>query len=157
MDFPIMQGLADQQLSSRAWKGTMKHTTLRGDIAEFQIAAALIRHGNRLLRPLSSASRYDLLIDNEDGTFTRVQCKSGVLRNGCVLFRVYSVSGHDTRAKGYRGQVDAFGVYCADTKGMYLVPIDAIANCEHIVALRVEPARNGQRLRVRSAAEFVIR
>src|SRR5437016_9333491 len=95
MDFPIMQGLADQQLSSPAWKGAMKNTTLRGDIAEFQIAAALIRHGNRLLRPLSSASRYDLLIDNEDGTFTRVQCKSGVLRNGCVLFRVYSVSGHD--------------------------------------------------------------
>ena len=78
----------------------MKDTTSRGDIAELQIAAALVRHGKRLLRPLSSASRYDLLIDNENGTFTRVQCKSGVLRNGCVLFRVYSMSGHETRAKG---------------------------------------------------------
>jgi hypothetical protein len=110
----------------------------------------------KLLRPLSSASRYDLLIDNEDGTFTRVQCKSGVLRNGCVLFRVYSVSGHDTRAKGYRGQVDAFGVYCSGTSASYLVPAVAIANCEHFVALRVEPTRNGQRRGVRSAAEFVI-
>ena len=134
----------------------MRDTTTRGDVAELQIAAALIRHGKRLLRPLSSASRYDLLIDNEDGTFTRVQCKSGVRRNGCVLFRVYSMSGHDARAKGYRGQVDAFGVYCSDTKGTYLVPIEAIATCEHVVALRVEPARNGQRRGIRLAAESVI-
>ncbi len=134
----------------------MKDTTSRGDIAELQIAAALVRHGKRLLRPLSSASRYNLLIDNDNGTFTRVQCKSGVLRNGCVLFRVYSVSGHDTRAKGYHGQVDAFGVYCPDTNDSYLVPIEAIATCEHVVALRIEPTRNGQRRGVRSAAEFVI-
>ncbi len=71
------------------------------------MAAALIRQGKRLLRPLSSATRYDLLIDEEDGTFTRVQCKTGVLRHGCVVFRLYSVSGHDTPSKGYVGQVDA--------------------------------------------------
>jgi hypothetical protein len=134
----------------------VKDTTSRGDIAEFQVVAALIRQGKRLLRPLSSASRYDLLIDNEDGTFTWVQCKSGVLRKGCVLFRVYSVSGHDTRAKGYDGQVDAFGVYCADTSASSLVPVEAIAQCAHMAALRVEPTRNGQRQRVRAAAEFVI-
>ena len=134
----------------------MRDTTSRGDIAEFQVAAALIRQGKRLLRPLSSASGYDLLIDNQDGTFTRVQCKSGVLRNGCVLFRVYSVSGHVTRAKGYVGQVDAFGVYCAGTSATYLVPVEAIAGCGHMAALRVEATRNGQRRGVRSAAEFVI-
>lgn len=134
----------------------MRDTTSRGDVAEFQIAAALVRQGKRLLRPLSSASRYDLLIDNQDGTFTRVQCKSGVLRNGCVVFRVYSVSGHNTRAKGYVGQVDAFGVYCAGTSATYLVPVEAIAGCGHMAALRVEATRNGQRRGVRSAAEFVI-
>jgi hypothetical protein len=134
----------------------LKDTTSRGDIAESQIAAALMRRGKKLLRPVSSSSRYDLLIDNDDGTFTRIQCKSGVLRNGCVLFRVYSMSGHGTRARGYRGQVDAFGVYCSDTNSTYLVPVEAIAHCEHLVALRVEPARNAQRRRVRSAAAFVI-
>jgi hypothetical protein len=134
----------------------VKDTTSRGDIAEFQVVAALVRQGRRLLRPLSSASRYDLLIDNADGTFTRVQCKSGVLREGCVLFRLYSVSGHDTRAKGYEGQVDAFGVYCADTSATSLVPVEAIASCGHMAAPRVEPTRNGQRRGVRSAAEFVI-
>ena len=48
----------------------VKDTTSRGDIAEMQVAAALVRAGKKLLRPLSSATRYDLLIDNEDGTFT---------------------------------------------------------------------------------------
>ena len=85
----------------------MKNTTAQGDVTEWQVAAALVRRGKRLLRPLSSATRYDLLIDEEDGTFTRVQCKTGVLRNGCVVFRLYSVSGHDTRSKGYVGLVDA--------------------------------------------------
>ena len=70
----------------------MKDTTLRGDIAEFQIAAALIRHGNRLLRPLRHVSRSDR---------------------------------RDRELRARR-------------------------------ALRVEPARNGQRPRVRPAAEFVI-
>jgi hypothetical protein len=134
----------------------VKDTSGRGDIAESQVVAALVRQGKRLLRPLSSASRYDLLIDNEDGSYTRVQCKSGVLRNGCVLFRLYSVSGHSTRAKGYDGQVDAFGVYCAATGGTYLVPVAAIAKCGQMAALRIEPTRNGQRQLVRSAAEFVI-
>jgi hypothetical protein len=134
----------------------VKDTTSRGDVAEFQVVAALVRRGKRLLRPLSSASRYDLLIDNEDGTFTRVQCKSGVLRRRCVLFRLYSVSGHDMRAKRYDEQVDAFGVYCAETSATYLVPVEAIASCGHMAALRVEPTRNGQRQRVRAAAEFVI-
>ena len=134
----------------------MKDTTSRGDIAEFQVVAALVRQGKRLLRPLSSASRYDLLIDNADGTFTRVQCKSGVLRKGCVLFRLYSVSGHDTRSKGYAGEVDAFGVYCAGTSTTYLVPVEAIAGCGQMAALRVEPARNGQHRGIRLAESFQI-
>jgi len=33
----------------------------------------------------AAISRYDLLIDNNDGTFTSVECESGVLRKGCVL------------------------------------------------------------------------
>jgi hypothetical protein len=50
--------------------GTLKDTTSRGDIAEFQVVAA----------------RYDLLIDNADGTFTRVQCKSDVFARAACYF-----------------------------------------------------------------------
>ncbi|HEX9437743.1 MAG TPA: group I intron-associated PD-(D/E)XK endonuclease [Candidatus Limnocylindria bacterium] len=142
-------------MSDRSAK-TWQETTGRGDETELAVALALVRAGKRLLRPLSSATRYDLLVDNEDGTFSRIQCKTGRLRGGTVEFRLYSISGHNTRQNGYRGQVDAFGVYCPDTAETYLVPLTALRACEAIARLRRTPARNGQRRRVRSAAEYVI-
>ncbi len=57
----------------------MTDTTSRGDVAEFQIAAA-----------------------NEDGTFTRVQRKSGVLRKGCAFIartRPRRTSSQSTRSQ----------------------------------------------------------
>jgi hypothetical protein len=135
----------------------MRDTTTRGDLAEIELVAALMRTGRRVLRPLSNGLRYDLLIDNDDGTYTRVQCKNGVLKNGGVLFRVYSVSGHRTKATSYHGQVDAFGVYCPQTATAYLVPMAAIAECNTMVCLRVSPARNSQIRGVHLAQDYVIR
>jgi hypothetical protein len=134
----------------------MKDTTGRGDITEWQVAAALLARGKKLLRPLSSATRYDLLIDHEDGSFSRVQCKTAVFRNGCLTFRLYSVSGHNTAAKKYDGQVDAFGVFCPETKTAYLIPIEALAGCRNVASLRISPARNGQRKRTRPATDFAL-
>jgi hypothetical protein len=117
---------------------------------------ALVQCGRRLLRPMSSATRYDLVIDNDDGTFTRVQCKMGVLRWGRVEFRTYSVSGHRTERVNYGGQIDAFGVYCPETGRAYLVPMEAVARCGAVASLRVAPARNGQSHGVRMASDYVI-
>ena len=133
-----------------------RDTTFIGDITETQVAAALVRHGMRVLRPISSATRYDLLIDHDDGRFTRVQCKTGILRRSCVVFRLYSISGHDTQRKEYAGQADAFGVYCPQTNRSYLVPMTAISICRSFATLRVEPTKNGQRRGTRDAAEFAI-
>lgn len=135
----------------------MRDTTTRGDLAEIEVAAALMRTGRRVLRPLSNGLRYDLLIDNNGGTYTRVQCKSGILKNGGVVFRVYSVSGHRVRAVSYHGQVDAFGVYCQQTGAAYLVPMTDIASCNTMVSLRVAPARNSQVRGVHLAQDYVIR
>ena len=121
-----------------------------------EVAAALVRRGKRLLRPISSATRYDLVIDNDDGSFVRVQCKTGRLREGRVEFRLYSVSGHNTRTVRYTGQIDAYGVYCPQTEGIYLVPVTAISTCGAIATLRVTAARNGQTRGVRHAAEYAI-
>ncbi len=107
-------------------------------------------------RVASSSGSQDLLIDHGDGRYTRVQCKTGILRDGCVLFRLYSTSGHDTRTKPYTGQVDAFGVYCPQTRCSYLVPVTALVDCRLFATLRIEPAKNGQRTRTRSAEEFAI-
>lgn len=133
-----------------------RNTTASGDLAELEIAAALVRDGRKLLRPMSSASRYDLVIDNEDGTFTRVQCKCARTMEGRLEFRLYSISGHTPVKKGYAGQVDAFGVYCRESRRTFLVPVAAIGECETIASLRMAPTKNGQRRGVRAAEDFEI-
>ncbi len=137
-------------------RNAVKDTTGRGDITELVVMTALVRRGKKLLRPISAATRYDVVIDNEDGTFTRIQCKTGQLRNGCVAFGAASVSGHNTRHSGYHGQIDAFGVYCPQTGGTYLVPIGALSVAATVGYLRVTPAKNGQRRRIRIASDYLI-
>jgi hypothetical protein len=109
-----------------------------------------------VLQPISAASRYDLAVDNENGTLMRIQCKTGVLREGRIVFRVYSVSGHRSAGKPYQGQVDAFGVYCEATRRTYLVPLAVIPEHRVMVCLRVLPSKNGQRIGVHMADDFLI-
>jgi len=135
---------------------SQRNTSRTGDLTELEVALALTRAGHRVLQPLSAASRYDLAIDNEDGTLTRVQCKTGVLRDGRIIFRVYSVSGHRSTGRTYQGQVDAFGVYCEATGSSYLVPLSVVPEYRVMVCLRVSPAKNGQRVGIRRADDFVV-
>lgn len=134
----------------------MKDTTRRGDITELEVMTALAHQGKTLLRPISSATRYDVLIDNEDGTFTRVQCKTGRLRHGRVEFGTYSISGHNIRPNRYHGQIDAFGVHCPQTGATCLIPMDALGSVGAVACLRVAPAKNGQQRRIRLASNYVI-
>src|SRR2546430_8330237 len=127
---------------------TRRNTSRTGDLTELEVALALTRAGYRVLQPLSAALRYDLAIDNGNGTLTRIQCKTGVLRNGRIVFRVYSVSGHDSAGKPYQGEVDAFGVYCEATRRTYLVPLAIIPEHRVMVCLRVLPSKNAQRVGV---------
>ena len=85
-----------------------------------------------------------------------MQCKTGALKNGRIVFRVYSVSGHRSEGKPYQGQADAFGVYCQATKQTYLVPFTCIPKHRVMVSLRITPARNGQRLGVRMADDYLV-
>ena len=134
----------------------MRDTTATGDRTEFEIALALMRAGTKVLRPLSNGLRYDLVID-EDATFLRVQCKTGLLKDGAVQFRLYSLNASRRfRPRTYHGEIDAFGVYCPQTGRCYLVPISALAANNTIASLRIEPSRNRQRAGVRQAKDFEI-
>jgi hypothetical protein len=133
-----------------------RDTSAKGDRTEYEIFTALIRCGHRLLRPLSSAARYDVAIDNGDGTIMRVQCKTGVLARGRIVFRVCSTDARRRQGIPYVGQVDAFGVFCPQTGKCYLVPIGDVADCRTMGTLRIAPTLNGQSLGVRHAAAFEI-
>jgi PD-(D/E)XK endonuclease len=51
------------------------------------------------------------------------------------------------------GDVDFFAVYCPETSGVYLVPIEDVPVRVH-AALRVDMPRNRQKKRIRYASEY---
>jgi PD-(D/E)XK nuclease superfamily protein len=136
----------------------LKNTTARGDIAEQAVVLALLKAGKTVLRPLSNASRYDLAIDNLDGTFTRVQCKTGTLKcdGGVVRFRPRSADARRPNGVPYHGQIDVFGVYCPQNGQVYFVPIADLGSIWSEVSLRLIPAKRGQEIGIRYASAYAI-
>jgi hypothetical protein len=134
---------------------TLRNTTAQGDRSELEVAAALTRSGRTVLRPLSAGLRYDLAVDNHDGTLTRIQCKTGILKSGAVHFRAYNADARRPKGVPYRGQVEAFGVFCPQTGSVYLVPLSELASVS-TARLRVDTARNGQVKGVLLAQDFVV-
>jgi hypothetical protein len=135
----------------------MPHPKAIGDRSTMAAMLALNDAGFAVSIPFGENERYDLIIDGR--RLARVQCKTGRLRQGAVLFNVCSCYGHHLRPResrrDYRGQVDYFVVYCAETGGVYLVPIGDLP-LRNQASLRIEPPRNGQRLRIRNASDYEI-
>jgi hypothetical protein len=134
-----------------------KDTTSRGELTELEIATALVRAGHRVLRPLSAGLRYDLAVDNGDGTLMRIQCKTAVVRGGAIEFNVSSADGRRPSGVPYLGQIEAFGVFCPATGKVYLVPITRVIASSSKARLRVEPARNRQVRGTTPAEQFEVR
>jgi len=136
----------------------------RGEIAEAHIIARLLEVGYNILKPLGDNARYDLVIEDNEGHFWKVQCKLGWIDkrySGCFVFAAVSSYAH-TRAgqkagygrRTYVGEIDYFAAYCRETKGVYLVPIQDASNS--VTVLRLEPARNGQTKGIRWAKDYEI-
>jgi hypothetical protein len=136
----------------------MRNTSLTGEVSRTQVMAALALQGRMVLVPLADYHRYDLAID-EGNRFLRVQCKTGRLIKGAVVFHPWSIDSRSKQGgcvrKGYRGQVNLFGVYCPELKRCYLVPVGDVPTNE--CCLRVHPPKNGQKTRLRWAADYEIR
>ena len=95
------------------------------------------------------------LVD-KDGVLSRVQVKTGRLRDGAVIFNCYSSHSHrkGTSCRAYDGDVDFFGIYCSGLRSVYLVPIGDVARVSG--ALRVAPPKNGQSRGVRWAQRYLV-
>lgn len=136
----------------------MRDTSHVGEVSRWQIIAALTRRGKQLLLPVGDHLRYDLAIDDE-GTFLRVQCKTGRLVNGAVRFLTCSIDSRNkngrTICRSYRGEVELFGVFCPDNGKCYLVPVEKIGpnDCR----LRIDPPRNGQKTHIRWAEDYELK
>ena len=134
----------------------MEHPKVVGDRTTLAVMLALHDAGYRVSVPFGENTRYDLIVD-DGAALGRVQCKSGRLYRGAVEFAVCSSYAHHRqpreRRRDYIGQVDAFAVYCRQTGGVYLIPIEDLP-VRRLARLRHEPARNGQRKGVRDAATY---
>jgi PD-(D/E)XK nuclease superfamily protein len=128
-------------------------TAKRGNEAEAMVLSALVQRGYDVSVPFGEGQPYDLLVDLGGRDFLRVQCKRAWPLRGCVVFNSRSTD-HGRGPQSYIGLADIFGVYFPPASSVYLVPLDAIATCEG--RLRLEPARNNQRRRIRLAEEYEI-
>jgi hypothetical protein len=133
------------------------NTKEKGDISVAVILSALLKARVPVLTPFGDKERYDLVIDLK-GRFKRIQCKTGQIRNGCVLFRTYSLSTckGDSIARSYTAnEIDLFMIYCPENEKIYILDVNDVPT--RICYLRLEASKNGQKQNIRLASdhEFV--
>jgi hypothetical protein len=130
-------------------------TDQKGAIAEACIAAAAVKLGIEVYRPIAEGGRYDMIFDLETGLL-RVQCKWAA-RRGEVL-----VIGCQSNRRGAEGfirrsytaeEVDAIAAYSLELDRCFLIPI-ALVEHRPAIALRLTPCRNNQRRRINWADDF---
>jgi PD-(D/E)XK nuclease superfamily protein len=134
----------------------MASPSAKGSRSEAEILAALVAAGKTVLLPWGGHHRYDFVLDEGDGRFIRVQCKSGVYRFGCVYFRTASADRRRPNGDPYIGQIDAFAVYCPTLEASFLVPIEDI-RARQLAALRINQPINSQTAGIRWAKPYLLR
>src|SRR5947199_7491045 len=128
----------------------------KGQISESAIITRFLQHGYVVLMPYGGSQRYDLVIEDADGQFWRIQCKSAWIdEDGTVLkfdTANHNVTGKKRDWRHYRGQCDYFALYSAELNKVYLIPVDEVgtANAE----LRLLPTKNNQEKNVRWARDY---
>jgi len=136
----------------------MQHPKDVGDRSTLAIMFALRLEGYAILVPFGENTRYDIVIDT-GARLRRVQCKTGRLRDGAILFPTCSTYVHHKNPKvprrDYEGQIDEFAVYCPELGAVYLIPIEDMP-ARALGSLRVTPPRNGQRKNIRLAAAYEV-
>ena len=127
-----------------------------GEISEAGIIARFLQLGYVVLTPHGGNQRYDLVIEDAEGNFWRVQCKTARIQDdGTVV--AFDTANHnyalkDKQWRHYRGQCDYFAVFCEELKKVYLVPVDQVGVTR--MNLRLAPAKNNQIKNVRWAKDY---
>jgi PD-(D/E)XK nuclease superfamily protein len=132
-----------------------------GERSQAHIIARLLEVGYTVLTPYGDSSRYDLVIEDAEGQFWRVQCKTAWIENGgaSIQFATTSLRTRSTNGKvkysraGYMGQVEYFAVYSHELHKTYLIPASHIGNATRM-RLRLVPSKNNQEKGVKWAKDY---
>jgi len=126
-------------------------TVGRGNAAEAAVLGALTSAGLHVLLPFGDGLSFDLGAVGPDGRVVRLQVKSGRVRKGCVEFNCTSTD-HGHGQTDYRGRADAIAVFVPELDRVFVVPVETCPRSKGY--LRLDPARNNQRQRVRLADDY---
>jgi len=126
-----------------------------GDTCEAMVIARLVQAGCSVLMPFGDNQRYDMLVEHRKklGTFLRIQCKTGRLRNDVIIFKTSSHTRGTGKTRSYSGEVDIFGVYCPETDSVYMIPARICGASS--MYLRVGESKNGQAERINWASDYL--
>jgi hypothetical protein len=137
--------------------GPKRHTQKTGDISEQAVITRLLQCGYVVLQPIGQMHRYDLVIEDAEGKFWRVQVKTGWLNEdrSIIKFATASSMNYTVKNKGwrsYKGQCEYFAVYVEDLNKVYLLSIDDVGTS--LATLRLVPSKNKQVKNVRWAKDY---
>jgi hypothetical protein len=131
-----------------------------GERSEAIIIGRLVYSGYTVLKPYGENQRYDLVIEDADRQFWRVQCKTAwlskdqkiIIFNTCSNHYAYAWQKNTMTRKHYRGDVEYFAVYSPDTDKVYLIPIDHVGTAH--ASLRLMPAKSSNQYGIRMAQDY---
>ncbi len=140
-------------------------TAQRGLATHLAVAQKLVERGFEVLQPLGDHLRYDLAyyvpssggivpIGRQEVRLVRIQCKTArISKDQAYLnFNTSSITGGRKERKGYRDDVEFFGVYCPETGKVYLIPVEVVP--EGQAYLRLKKAKNNQEKRIVWAKDY---
>lgn len=122
------------------------------------IAADLVRRGYKVAIPYGEDWDYDLIVCREE-RLERVQCKYTTSDGVVITVRCRSHSLTNGRIRAVKrytaAMIDWLAVYDMTTDRCYYVPAAALGGGMNMMSLRLLPARNNQRQRVRLAEHYL--
>ena len=133
-----------------------------GERSEAIIIGRLVYSGYTVLKPYGENQRYDLVIEDADRKFWRVQCKTAwmskdhntILFNSCSNHYAYTWQKDSMTRKHYRGEAEYFAVYSPDLDKVYLILVDQVGTSS--VTLRLVPAKNSNQYGIHLAQDYEI-
>lgn len=132
-----------------------KDTNTIGDISEAAIITRFLQLGYVVLTPYGGNHRYDLVIEDAERRFWRIQCKTARIDNDAVIkfdTANHNVTGEKRESRHYRGECDYFAVYSPELNKVYLVPIDEVSTTR--ANLRLTPPKNKNQHGYRMAKDY---
>lgn len=134
-----------------------RHTQKTGDISESAVVTRLLQCGYKVLLPYGQMHRYDLVIEDADEKFWRVQVKTGWLdeEQSVIHFATSSSMNYTVKHKGarsYRGQCEYFAIYVEMLNRVYFIPVDEVGVTKG--TLRLIPSKNNQEKNIRWAKDY---